>query len=143
MIASNWLEQEQKVIKKTHSPSKINLMNTVDDDEMAERRLALSRLRDREYSHLQDLIRSNPINEILEPFSAIKSDEQNANEKQFKAHQTTKRRSITATQSTRIRQLSDILQSIDSLRCSDSVDRRRRREVDIEKNRAKLGILIF
>ena len=136
--APAWLEENRKSTPKIQSPKKINLMNTIDDDETEERRLALSRHRDREYSHLQDLIRSNPIEQILEPFSAIKTDE----------HQPTvtsnqKRQLTTSMKSTRIRQLGDILHSIDSLGCADTADRRTRRQVDIEKNRAKLGILIF
>ncbi|CAF1061134.1 unnamed protein product [Didymodactylos carnosus] len=40
------------------------------------------------------------------------------------------------------RRLSDILNTIDSLRCTDE-EKYSRRKVDIEKNRAKLGILLF
>jgi hypothetical protein len=104
--------------------------------------MTISRLRDREFAHLNELIRSNPIEKILEPFSAIKHDEPipiDSNEDKLSNY----RRSSIDQSSSRIRQLNDILNSIDSLRCSDTVDRRARRQVDIEKNRAKLGILIF
>jgi hypothetical protein len=75
--------------------------------------MALSRLRDREYAHLHALIRSNSTKNILQPFS-----------------QTKHRESIC---------LNDLLNSIDSLRCP----RRFNKDIDIEKNLSKLGILIF
>jgi hypothetical protein len=111
-------------------------MDTVDDDDANEHRLTISRLRDREYARLHELIRSNPIEQILEPFSEIKED-------QFNPIDVNEEKLSNYNQSSRIRQLNDVLHSIDSLRCSDTVDRRARRQVDIEKNRAKLGILIF
>jgi hypothetical protein len=124
-------------------------MNTIDDEDTSERRLAISRLHVREYARLNQLIRSNSIEQILEPFSAIKTDEQNQINTEKQKNSNYQRQSITSTTNqlplkpTKIRQLSEILHSIDSLRCSDTVDRRARRQVDIEKNRAKLGILIF
>jgi hypothetical protein len=124
-------------------------MNTIDDEDTSERRLAISRLHVREYARLNQLIRSNSIEQILEPFSAIKTDEQNQINTEKQKNLNYQRQSITSTTNqlplkpTKIRQLSEILHSIDSLRCSDTVDRRARRQVDIEKNRAKLGILIF
>ncbi len=125
------------------------MMNTIDDEDTSERRLAISRLHVREYARLNQLIRSNSIEQILEPFSAIKTDEQNQINTEKQKNSNYQRQSITSTTNqlplkpTKIRQLSEILHSIDSLRCSDTVDRRARRQVDIEKNRAKLGILIF
>ncbi len=125
------------------------MMNTIDDEDTSERRLAISRLHVREYARLNQLIRSNSIEQILEPFSAIKTDEQNQINTEKQKNLNYQRQSITSTTNqlplkpTKIRQLSEILHSIDSLRCSDTVDRRARRQVDIEKNRAKLGILIF
>lgn len=125
------------------------MMNTIDDEDTSERRLAISRLHVREYARLNQLIRSNSIEQILEPFSAIKTDEQNQTNTEKEKNLNYQRQSITSTTNqlplkpTKIRQLSEILHSIDSLRCSDTVDRRARRQVDIEKNRAKLGILIF
>jgi len=125
------------------------MMKTVEDEDITERRMAISRLRDREYARLNQLIHSNPIEQILEPFSAIKTDEYNRIDIDQKRILNYQRHSITSTtnqlplKSTKIRQLSEILHSIDSLRCSDSFDRHARRQVDIEKNRAKLGILIF
>jgi hypothetical protein len=144
-----WLEQGRKVNKKHRSSSKLDMMQTMDDDEEenSERQMAIARLRDREFAHLNELIRSIPIEQILEPFSAIKTEEQNLIEQQKLLDY--QRQSISTTtdqsplKSTKIRRLSEILHSIDSLRCSDTVDRRARRQVDIEKNRAKLGILIF
>jgi hypothetical protein len=117
-------------------------MEKIDDDnDILERRMALSRLRDREYAHLNELIRSNPIEQILEPLSTRKTDENDQIDAKQQKKLNYQRHSISST--TRIRQLSEILHSIDSLRCSDTVDGRARRQVDIEKNRAKLGILIF
>lgn len=87
-------------------------------DEVSERKMALSRLRDREYAHLHTLIRSNSVEHILKPFSSIKTVDNKH------------RPSIC---------LNDILHSIDSLRCSRKVHK----EIDIEKNLSKLGILIF
>jgi hypothetical protein len=145
-----WLEQERKTNKKLRSSKKIDLMGTSDDDDdTSERRMAIARLRDREYARLQELIRSNSIQKILEPFSAIKTDEINPMDIEQEKFLNYKRLSIASTtdqsplKSTKIRELSEILHSIDSLRCSDTIDRRARRQVDIEKNRAKLGILIF
>lgn len=135
-----WIEQERKTIKKLQPSNKIDMMTTVDDDDELERRMAIAHLRDREYSHLHDLIRSNPIEQILEPFSAIKTDDYPTKDNQKEKSYSMRKPS---NDSTKIRQLNDILHSIDSLRCSDTMDRRARRQVDIEKNRAKLGILIF
>ncbi len=119
-------------------------MDTNDDIDINEHRRIMSRLREREYARLHELIRSNPIEKILEPFSAIKTDEANPIDPNDDKHSNYRRSSIDQPpSSSRIRQLNDILHSIDSLRCSDTVDRRARRQVDIEKNRAKLGILIF
>lgn len=140
-----WLDQERKINKKIRSSNKIDMMKTDDDEETLERRIAIAHLRDREYAHLQDLIRSNPIEQILEPFSAIKADEHNRTDNNQKKISNYQKQSSTSiiNPSPRIRQLSEILHSIDSLRCSDTIDRRARRQADIEKNRAKLGVLIF
>jgi hypothetical protein len=122
-------------------------METVMDD-TSERKMAIARLRDREYAHLNELIRSNSIEQILEPFSAIKTDDheqvESAQQKLVNyRRQSISKTSIDQSKPTKILQLADILQSIDSLRCSDAIDKRARRQVDLEKNRAKLGILIF
>ena len=117
-----WAQPDRKNSKKGRPSSKIDFMETVIDD-TSERTMAIARLRDREYAHLNELINSSSIEQIVEPLSAITSDD--------------------IDQSTKARQLGDIIHSIDSLRCSDTVDRRARRQVDMEKNRAKLGILIF
>jgi hypothetical protein len=140
-----WADSDRKNSKKTRPLSKIDLMETVIDD-TSERTMAIARLRDREYAHLHELIRSNPIEQILEPFSAIKPDDTDQINLEEQKRLNYKRQSLPSTttdQPTKARQLRDILHSIDSLRCSDSVDRRTRRQVDLEKNRAKLGILIF
>ena len=126
-------------------------MSTTDGDDDNEHRLTLSRLRDREYAHLQDLIRSNPIEQILEPFSAIKTDEIDPIDPKERKLLDYKRLSTTSnvgqssstSKPTRTRRLSELVRSIDSLRCSDTVDKRARRQTDIERNRAKFGILIF
>ena len=116
-------------------------------DDNSERLLALARLRDREYAHLHELIRSNSIEEILEPLSAVKTDEQAPIDAEEKKRLNYKQQStsvpVQEVTPLKIRQLGEILHSIDSLRCSDANDRRARRQVDLEKNRAKLGILIF
>lgn len=87
-------------------------------DDSSERLMALAYLRHRESTHLDSLIRSNPIEHILEPLSTIKE------------------RSTMS--------LRDLLQSIDSLRGSNgSLRNDVRRQMEIEKNRAKLAILVF
>jgi hypothetical protein len=96
-------------------------METVDDN-TSEHTLALTRLRDREYAHLHALIRSNSINHILEPFSSIKTSE---NKQRESMH------------------LGDIIHSIDSLRYSNTMAKHVRKQLNIEKNLSKLGILIF
>ena len=85
-------------------------------DDSSERLQALSYLRRREFARLNSLIRSNPIEHILEPLSTIKE------------------RSTT--------DLRDILQSIDSLRGSSRPARPDVRR-QLEKNQAKLAILVF
>lgn len=128
------------------------LESAPEDD--TERLMAMARLRDREYAHLNELIRSHSIDDILEPFSPVKTDEHEstATDEQkrlnYQSQSTSGDKSLSAgagatTAVTKIKPLSDIIDSIDSLRCSDSSDRRARRQVDLEKNRAKLGILIF
>ncbi|CAF0858330.1 unnamed protein product [Rotaria sordida] len=143
-----WMIQDRKTTKKLRPSSKIDMMEASNDD-TSERTIAIARLRDREYAHLNELIRSNPIEQILEPFSEIKTDEQDqidfdqqkvSNVQRQPLESTTDQSSL---KSTKIRQLGEILHSIDSLRCSDMTDGRTRRKVDLEKNRAKLGILIF
>lgn len=125
-------------------------MDSADLDDDSEHRTTISRLRDREYAHMQELIRSTPIEHILEPFSAIKTDEIEPIDSKERNLSDYKPSSITANvnpssslKSTRIRRLSEIVRSIDSLRCAETVDKRTRRKIDIEQNRAKLGILIF
>jgi hypothetical protein len=141
-----WNEKDRKTNKKLRSSNKIDMMETIIDD-TSERTMAMARLRDREYAHLRELIRSNPIEQILEPFSAIKTDEHEQLNPEQQKLLNYRRQSISTTtdqsKSTKIRQLGEILRSIDSLRCSDAIDKRARRQVDLEKNRAKLGILIF
>ena len=119
-------------------------------EDTSEYRMAMARLRDHEYAHLNELIRSNPIEQILEPFSAIKTDDNDQADLEQQKSSNYSQQSPTSTKNehlpiktTKIRQLGDILHSIDSLHCSDTVDKRARRQVDLEKNRAKLGILIF
>ncbi|CAF2865474.1 unnamed protein product [Rotaria sp. Silwood2] len=144
----NWMVQDRKNTKKIRPSSKIDMMQT-DNDDTSERTMAIARLRDREYAHLNELIRSNPIEQILEPFSEIKTDKRNHTGFDQKKVSSVQRQPIesiadqSTLKSTKIRQLGDILHSIDSLRCSDTNDGRTRRKVDLEKNREKLGILIF
>ena len=88
----------------------------------SERTMALSRLRDRVYANLHKLVHAKPIEHILEPLSTMKT-------------------SINKQQ--RARCLNEILHSIDSLRCSTTFNNHKRRPSDIDKNRSKLGILIF
>jgi hypothetical protein len=123
-------------------------METIADD-TSSHSMAIARLREREYARLNQLIHSNIIEKVIEPLSNIKTDEiEQIDLKQQKVSKY-KRQFITKTtdpspvKSTRARQLGDILRSIDSLSCSDIIDKRARRDVDLEKNRAKLGILIF
>lgn len=136
----------RKEMKKARPSSKIDLMAPIVDDS-AERLMALARLRDREYAHLNELIRTNSIEDILEPLSAMKTDEHDPIDAEEKKRLNYKQQStpsiVQEVTPLKIRQLGEILHSIDSLRCSDASDRRARRQVDMEKNRAKLGILIF
>jgi hypothetical protein len=89
-------------------------------DNTSERTLAIARLRDREYAHLQELIRSNSIKHILEPLSSIKSSK---NEQ---------------------RNLDKILHSNDSFQYSKTTtNKHKKQSMDIEKNLSKFGILIF
>lgn len=149
--APAWLTEARKANKKSRVSSKLSLMTPTDEDDNDEHRATISRLRDREYAHLQELIRSNPIEHILEPFSAIKTDEIDPIDPKERKRLDYKRlstisnvdQSSALSKPTRIRRLSEIVRSIDSLRCSDTVDKRARRQNDIDKNRAKLGILIF
>ncbi|UJR22172.1 hypothetical protein I4U23_025236 [Adineta vaga] len=103
--------------QKVRAPNRIDLMDTTVVDTSEQRKLALSRHRDREYTQLQKQIHSNSIEHILEPLSITKEN--------------------------RSRCLKDILHSIDSLRCSTTYQNQKRRQNDIEKNLSKLGILIF
>ncbi|CAF3420303.1 unnamed protein product [Rotaria sp. Silwood1] len=144
----SWMVQDRKNNKKIRPSSKIDMMQTATDDTL-ERTMAIARLRDREYAHLNELIGSNSIEQILEPFSKIKTDEINQIDFEQQKVLSVQRQPIESIanqsplKSTKIRQLGDILHSIDSLRCSDTNDGRARRKIDLEKNRAKLGILIF
>lgn len=118
-------------------------------DDTAEYKMAVARLRDREYAHLHELINTTPVDQILEPLSAIKTGEsvepapetQVAGVLQRQLSQSNNEK--VPLKSAKIRQLDDIMHSIDSLRCSDAFDHRTRRQIDREKNRAKLGILLF
>lgn len=150
MLSNFQTEHERKSLKKSRPSSKIDMMDgPIEDD--TERQMALARLRDREYAHLNELIHSNSIEDILEPFSPMKNDEHESitidEQKRliYQSQSINGEKSTTTTKTTvaKIKPLNDIIDSIDSLRCSDSSDRRARRQVDLEKNRAKLGILIF
>ncbi|UJR26970.1 hypothetical protein I4U23_008277 [Adineta vaga] len=110
---------------------------------------AMARLREREYTRLNKLIHSNLIEKIIEPLSTVKTDDneyQNVKQ-EHSFHYSRQSNSTVKDQSSlrpaRARQLADILRSIDSLNCSDTAEKRARKELDMEKNRAKLGILIF
>ena len=101
---------------------------------------AMARLRQREYTRLNNLVRSKLIEKVIEPLSAVKNDDcdkQSVNQDSILYDRQSSFRPA------RARQLADILRSIDSLNCADSAENRARREMDIEKNRAKLSILIF
>jgi hypothetical protein len=114
-------DHDCKRTKQLHTSSKIDLMETNTTD-ISERTLAIARLRDRQYAHLHELIRSNSIEHILEPLSAVK---------------------ISGNKQSKSKCLNDILNSIDSLRCSTTFNKHKRRQSDIDKNLSKLGILIF
>ncbi|CAF1158148.1 unnamed protein product [Adineta steineri] len=133
-------EQERKNSKK-RLPTKIDMMDTTSDDSLSHT-IAMARLRDREYARLNELVHSNLIEKILEPLSTIKNDEnEQINLKQEKTSNNNKQQLNT---SSRARQLADILRSIDSLSCSDMTEKHHtRKDVDVEQNQAKLGILIF
>ncbi|CAF3407517.1 unnamed protein product [Rotaria socialis] len=143
-----WAQQDRKLNKKFRPSSKIDLLQTVVED-TTERTMAMARLRDREYARLHELINTSPIGQILEPFSAIKTDENVQVDLEQQSASNIQRQPIQSTvdklsmKSTKIRQLGDLVQSIDSLHCSDGIDGRKRRQVDMDKNREKLGILIF
>lgn len=143
-----WLPKDRKQSKKPRPSSKIDMMQT-DIDDGAERKLAMTRYRDREYARLNELIQSNQIQQILEPFSKVKTDEYIPTDVEQSKVANAQQQSIkksseqSSSKMAKLRQLNDIIHSIDSLRCSDAVDRHARRKVDLEKNRAKLGILIF
>lgn len=148
MLSNFQTEHERKLLKKSRPSSKIDMMDgPIEDD--TERQMALARLRDREYAHLNELIHSNSIEDILEPFSPMKNDEHEPipideqKRLNYQSQSINGEKSTTTATVTKIKPLNDIIESIDSLRCSDSSDRRARRQVDLEKNRAKLGILIF
>lgn len=101
---------------------------------------AMARLRQREYTRLNNLVHSKLIEKVIEPLSTVKTDnfdEQSAKQGSILPDRQTPFRPA------RARQLADILRSIDSLNCADNAEKRARREMDMEKNRAKLGILLF
>lgn len=97
-------------------------MDTDTDDNISEYQILVSRLRDHEYNHLQNLIRSNSMEHILEPFSSKKQLANNRRESM---------------------DFNDILHSIDSLNCSTKSSGHKQKKMNIEKNLSKLGILIF
>ncbi|CAF1665891.1 unnamed protein product [Adineta ricciae] len=113
---SEEIESNHSKKPKVRAPKKIDLMETTVVD-TSERTMALSRLRQREYTHLQKLVHSKSIDHILEPLSPSKQPQS--------------------------RCLKDVLHSIDSLRCSTTCQNQQRRQSDIERNISKLGILIF
>ncbi|CAF0864162.1 unnamed protein product [Adineta ricciae] len=100
----------------------------------------MARLRQREYTRLNNLVRSKLIEKVIAPLSTVKNDD--CDEQSVKQDSILHDRQ-SSFRPARARQLADILRSIDSLNCADSVENRARREMDIEKNRAKLSILIF
>ena len=145
---SLYIEQETKSTRRSRPSSKIDMMDGP-DEESSERRMALMRCRDREYVHLSDLIQSKMIEDILEPLSPMKTveDQPNENEadkrKSYSETRVSSSNKKTIVTETKTRPLAEILNSIDSLQSADINDQRAQRKVDMEKNRAKLGILIF
>lgn len=110
-----------RVKPKLRAPTKIDLMSTTVVD-TSEQTAALARLRLREQARLQSIIQTNPIEHIVESLWPIGTAESKGGPP---------------------RGLSDILRSVDSLRCSTSLNTRKRKQSEIDKNIAKLGILIF
>ena len=131
-------EQASQPTKKRTS-SKLDLTETIDDTPSAYA-TSMARLRDREYARLQALIRANPIDDLLTPFAAVKTDEFEREQEKFVDAQKYAR---AAAQVIRIRPLGDILHAIDSLRVVEPNEIRARRQLDMDSNRTKLGILIF
>ncbi|CAF4146705.1 unnamed protein product, partial [Rotaria sp. Silwood2] len=117
---SDLINHDHRQSKEVDKLNKIDLMKTVSDDK-SERKLALLRLRDREYNHLQTLIHSNRIDHILKPLSSIKTIEN---------------------QSRKTINLNYILNSMDSFYCSKTLDKHKRKQISIDKNPSKLPILI-
>ncbi|CAF1228590.1 unnamed protein product [Adineta steineri] len=106
----------RQIKTKFHVPTKIDLMET-DIIETSEYRIALSRARDREYNHLNNLIHTTKsIEHILEPLSTMKTKQ----EKKSTC-------------------FNDVLYSIDSLHCSTTFKNAKRRQNELEKNLSKLS----
>ena len=103
-------------MNKTRGSNKINVAEPAVDNG-SERTLALTRLRDREYAHLQELIRTNSIRHILEPLSTIKQQSEKSTQN-----------------------LDKLIHSNESLRYSKTS---RKQSMNIEKNLSKFSILIF
>jgi hypothetical protein len=114
----SWDTNNRRNTTKLRAPNKINLMETSSDNNTSEYRMALSRFRDREYAHLQSLIRSNSIEHILQPFS-LKKTLKNDDEQSI--------------------DLKEILHSIDSLNYSTKINKHKQKKLNL----SKLGILIF
>ncbi|CAF1037926.1 unnamed protein product [Rotaria sp. Silwood1] len=66
--------QDHRQSNEINKLNKIDLMKTISDNE-SERKLALLRLRNREYNHLQTLIHTNHIDHIIKPLSSMKTIE--------------------------------------------------------------------
>jgi hypothetical protein len=116
-----WDSHIRRKTNKFRAPNKINLMETPPDDNTTEYKITLSRLRDREYANLQKLIHSNSIENILKPFSKMKTIEDDQQQSM---------------------NLNEILHSIDSLNYSTKINKHKQKKINIEKNLSKFGILI-
>lgn len=139
------METEKKSPSKAVSANKTNDNEDPSEKNSNEREILFERLREREIAHFNNLIKSNSIEPVLEVLSPMNEDQidekskRDGNENLF--GKTKQKKSISLF--VQRRALEEIVEEIDSLKCADINDRRARRKVDLEKNRAKLGILIF
>ena len=102
--------------KKLRAPTRIDLMNNGTHD-ASEQLMALACLRERELNKFQRLVKAKPIDRFIEPMVVFDQEKPS-------------------------KSLAALTEKIDSLRCSDSIEKQQR-AIDIETNQAKLAILIF